>query len=224
MTSASNLRLVNKNVPPAAPYFCVYRIIRLIGKKPLERKEGNRGQPLLDSAFKLCGKWSNRRSPPTSTYTKCASLISGTSSEREKRKLRKISSRFHSGLVFLSLRVTFFLLAIGFLRNSLCHRRPSWHEIRDLECKVFLFFSFPVNLLIGKQAREREGDNGRRERRYLISEREQRAWEFLIRSSPFTAWEYLMEWGTICSTYNNTFRRALCWVYSRSVRARVNTQ
>jgi hypothetical protein len=41
MTSASNLRLVNKNVPPAVPFLCVpdNTIDR---EKPLERKEGKR--------------------------------------------------------------------------------------------------------------------------------------------------------------------------------------
>lgn len=154
MTSASNLRLVNKNVPPAAPFLCVpdNTIDR---EKPLERKEGNRGQPLLESAFKLCGKWSNRRSPPTSTYTKCVSLISGTSTQREKRKLRKISSRFHSGLVFYLCVWLSFAWQLDFYEIRFVIVGRLRHGDTRFGMQGFPFFSFPVKLLIGKQARER---------------------------------------------------------------------
>lgn len=50
---------------------------------------------------------------------------------------------FHSCFVFdLCVWLSFsWQLDFTILRNSLCHRRPSaWHEIRDLECKVFPFF------------------------------------------------------------------------------------
>lgn len=159
--------------------FFVYRIIRLIGKKPLVRKEGKRkwwSAVVLDSAFKLCGKWSNRRSPPTHAtrpnwQTPHLHIQNAPHSflerlhNREKRKLRKISSRFPLLFCFWSLRVTFFLLAIGFYDFTKFALSSSAVMTRDTRFGMQGFPFFLVNLLIGKQARDRE--NGRRERRYL---------------------------------------------------------